>query len=106
MRNALSYIAKAQQSVAAAALRQTFIQPDLASASQALRRVAGQLRDNWPKLGKFIHDSETDVLAHMDLPTHHRTWIHFTKSPERVKRRSSGGLTSSGFSQSRPQSSA
>ncbi len=86
MRNALSYVPKAQQSMAAAALRQAFIQPDRASASQALRHVADQLRDKWPKLGTFIDDSETDVLAHMDFPTQHRTRIHSTNSLERLNK--------------------
>jgi hypothetical protein len=36
-----------------AALRQPFIQPDCASASQALRHVADQLRTKWPKLAGF-----------------------------------------------------
>src|SRR3954465_815818 len=40
MRNALSYVPKAQQSMASAALRQAFIQPDRPSASQTLRHVA------------------------------------------------------------------
>ncbi len=68
MRNALSYVPKAQQSMAAAALRQAFIQPDRPAASQTLRHVADRLRGTWPKLGVFIEDSETDVLAHMDIP--------------------------------------
>ena len=42
MRNALSYVPKAQQSMASAALRQAFIQPDRPSASQTLRHVADQ----------------------------------------------------------------
>ena len=62
MRNAQSYVPKAQQSMAAAAMRQAFIQPDRATASQALRHVADQLRDRCPKQGSFIVDSETDVL--------------------------------------------
>ena len=86
MRNALSYVLKAQQSMAAAALRQAFIQPDRASANQALRHVADQLRDKWPKLGTFIDDSETDVLAHMDLPIQHRARIHSTNSLERLNK--------------------
>ena len=86
MRNALSYVPKAQQSMAAAALRQAFMQPDRAAASQALRHVADQLRDKWPKLGTFIDDSETDVLAHMDFPTQHRTRIHSTNSLERLNK--------------------
>ncbi len=67
MRNAQSYVAKGQQSMVSAALRQAFIQPDRASASQTLRHVADQLRPKWPKLAAFIDDSEVDMLAHMDL---------------------------------------
>lgn len=78
MRNALSYVPKAQQSMAAAAMRQAFIQPDRAAASQALRHVADQLRDRCPKLGSFIDDSETDVLTHLDFPSQHPTRIHST----------------------------
>ena len=43
-----------------------------------------------PKLGAFIDNSETDVLAHMDFPVQHRTKIHSTNPIERlnkVKRR-------------------
>ena len=67
MRNALSYVAKTQQSMVAAALRQAFIQPDRAQASQTLRHVADQLRQKWPK-----NDSEMDVLSHLDFPEQHR----------------------------------
>jgi putative transposase len=86
MRNALSYVPKAQQSMAAAALRQAFMQPDRASASHTLRHVADQLRDKCPKLGAFIDDSETDVLTHMDFPAQHRTRIHSTNSLERLNK--------------------
>ncbi len=86
MRNALSYVPKAQQSMAAAALRQAFIQPDRAGAAQALRHVADQLRGKCPKLGSFIDDSEIDVLAHMDFPSQHRTRIHSTNSLERLNK--------------------
>ena len=86
MRNALSYVPKAQQSMAAAALRQAFTQPDRAGATQALRHVADQLRGKCPKLGNFIDDSETDVLAHLDFPSQHRTRIHSTNSLERLNK--------------------
>ena len=80
MRNALSYVAKTQQSMVAAALRQAFIQPDRAQASQTLRHVADQLRQKWPKLAAFIDDSETDVLSHLDFPEQHRTKLHSHQS--------------------------
>src|SRR6186713_3173518 len=62
MRNALAYVPKAQQSMVAAALRQAFLQPDRAQASQTLRHVADQLRQKSSKLAVFIDDNETDVL--------------------------------------------
>ena len=86
MRNALSYAPKSQQSMVSAALRQAFIQPDRASASQALRHLADQVRAQWPKLGAFIDESETDVLSHMDFPLQHRTKIHSTNPLERLNK--------------------
>jgi transposase-like protein len=86
MRNALAYVPKGQQSMVSAALRQAFIQPDRASATQTLRHVADQLRPRWPKLGTFIDDSEADVLAHMDFPAPHRTKIHSTNPLERLNK--------------------
>ena len=86
MRNALAYVPKGQQSMASAALRQAFIQPDRTNASQTLRHVADQLRGKWPKLGAFIDDSEADVLAHMDFPTQHRTKLHSTNPIERLNK--------------------
>ena len=69
-----------------AALRQAFIQPDRAGASQALRHVADQLRTRWPKLAAFIDESEPDILAHMDFPAQHRTKIHSTNPLERLNK--------------------
>jgi putative transposase len=86
MRNALCYVAKTQQSMVAAALRQAFIQPDRAQASQTLRHVADQLRQKWPKLAAFIDDSETDVLSHLDFPEQHRAKIHSTNPLERLNK--------------------
>ena len=87
MRNALSYVLpKGQQSMVSAALRQAFIQPDRAQASQTLRHVADQLRQKWPKLAAFIDESEADVLAHMDFPTQHRSKIHSTNPLERLNK--------------------
>ena len=86
MRNALSYVPKAQQSMVSAAVRPAFIQPNRAAASQTLRHVADQLRAKWPKLGAFIDESEADVLAHMDFPAQHRTKIHSTNPLERLNK--------------------
>ena len=77
---------KTQQSMVAAALRQAFIQPDRAQASQTLRHVADQLRQKWPKLAAFIDDSEADVLSYMDFPEPHRGKIHSTNPLERLNK--------------------
>ncbi|ABQ29167.1 IS256 family transposase [Acidiphilium cryptum] len=86
MRNALAYVGKGQQSMVSAALRQAFIQPDRAGASQTLRHTADQFRAKWPKLAAFIDDSEVDVLAHMDFPVQHRVKIHSTNPIERLNK--------------------
>ena len=67
MHDAQAYVPKGQQNMVSAALRQAFIQRDHANARQMLRHVANQLRDKWPKLGAFIDEIETDVLAHMNF---------------------------------------
>ena len=73
MRNALAYVTRGQHAMAAAAIRQAFIQPDHGSAVQTWRHVADQLRAKWPKLGAFMDDAEADDLACMALPAQHRT---------------------------------
>src|SRR5438105_9444054 len=86
MRNALAYVPKTQQSMVAAALRQAFLQPDRAQASQMLRHVADQLRQKWSKLAAFIDDSETDVLSYLDFPEQHRSKLHSTNPLERLNK--------------------
>jgi putative transposase len=86
MRNALAHVPKTQQSMAAAALRQAFLQPDRAQASAMLRHVADQLRQKWPKLAAFIDDSETDVLCYLDFPEQHRSKLHSTNPLERLNK--------------------
>src|SRR5689334_7726404 len=91
MRNALAYVPKTQQSMVAVALRQAFLQPDRAQASQMLRHVSDQLRQKWPKLATFIDDSEMEVLSYLDFPEPHRSKLHSTYPLEllnkEVKRR-------------------
>jgi transposase-like protein len=92
MRNALAYVPKGQQTMAAAALRQAFLQADSQTAHQTWRHVADQFRPRWPKLAAFMDASEHDVLAYMSFPAQHRQKLHSTNPLERlnkeVKRRS------------------
>ena len=106
MRFAQSYVAKAQQSMVAAALRQAFIQADHVSASQTLRHVADQLRPKWPKLAAFIDESEADVLAHMTFPSQHRSKIHNTNPLKRVNKKVKQRADCSASSPTRAPSSA
>src|SRR5918998_1795608 len=86
MRNALAHVAKGQQTMVAAALRQAFLQPDQEAARQAWRHVADQLRPRWPKLGALMDESEHDVLAHMAFPAAHRTKLHSVNTLERLNK--------------------
>jgi transposase-like protein len=86
MRNALAHVGKAQQSMASAALRQAFLQPDQQSARQTWRHVADQLRPRWPKLGTLMDDSEDDILAFMAFPAQHRTKLHSANTLERLNK--------------------
>jgi putative transposase len=86
MRNALAHVPKGQHTMVAAAIRQAFIQPDHASATQAWRHVADQLRGRWPKLGTLMDEAEGDVLAYMSFPAQHRTKLHSTNPLERLNK--------------------
>ncbi len=86
MRNALAHVPKGQHTVVAAAIRQAFLQPDHASATQTWRHVADQLRARWPKLGTLMDEAEADVLAYMSFPAQHRTKLHSTNPLERLNK--------------------
>jgi putative transposase len=86
MRNALAYVPKGQHTMVAAALRQAFLQPDQATASQTWPQVADQLRARWPKLATLIDNSEHSVLAYMAFPAQHRAKLHSTNPLERLNK--------------------
>ncbi len=86
MRNALAHVPKGQHSVVAAAIRQVFLQPDHAAATQTWRHVADQLRPRWPKLAACMDEAEHDVLAYMTFPEQHRVKLHSTNPLERLNK--------------------
>lgn len=79
MRDALAYVPKGQHTMVAAAIRQAFIQPDHDNAALTWRHVADQLRVRWPRLGSFMDDAETDVLAYMAFPAQHQGLIKMVR---------------------------
>lgn len=86
MRNALAHVPKGQNTMVAAAIRQVFLQPDHAAATQVWRQVADQLRARWPKLGTCMDEAEHDVLAYMTFPEQHRVKLHSTNPLERLNK--------------------
>jgi putative transposase len=86
LRCALAHVPKGQHTMVAAALRQAFLQADLATARQTWRQVADQLRPRWPKLAALMDESEHDVLAFMAFPAQHRTKLHSTNPLERLNK--------------------
>ena len=70
----------------AAAIRQAFIQPDRASASQTWRHVADQVRPRFEKLARLMDEAEPDVLAYLSFPAQHRTKLHSTNPLERLNK--------------------
>ena len=85
-RNALAHVPKGQQSMAAAALRQAFLQPDHAGARRTWRQVADGFRPRWPRLAALMDEAEEDVLAYMAFPAAHRTKLHSVNPLERVNK--------------------
>ena len=92
MRNMLSAVPKAAGEAVAALVRTVFAQPDHDSAMAQLKKVAGVLRERFPKAADLLANAAEDVLAHLHFPAEHRRRLHSTNPLERlhkeVKRRS------------------
>jgi putative transposase len=86
MRGALAHVPKGQQTMAAAALRQAFLQPDQEGARRLWRQMADQFRARWPRLGALMDESEHDVLAYLGFPAQHRAKLHSTNPLERLNK--------------------
>ncbi|BEO69158.1 hypothetical protein SMQE31_46660 (plasmid) [Serratia marcescens] len=72
MRNVLSRVSRASQSVVRATLQQVFVQTDEKSAHATWREVAGQLEKSAPSGTEMMDEVEADVLAYFGLPPHVR----------------------------------
>jgi len=84
LRDALAH-AK-QRPAIMALLRTIFAQETAEDASHQWRRVTDKLRDDSPKLAKFMERAEAAVLAYMGFPREHWTQISSTNPIERVNR--------------------
>ena len=86
MRNVLAHVSRGQHTVVAAAIRESFDQPDPTQAGKNWHKVAEQLRPRWPKLADLMDASEHDVLAYMSFPRQQRTKLHSTNPIERLNK--------------------
>jgi putative transposase len=85
-RNALDLVARGSADMVAAAIRTIFEQPDEASASEQLRRVADGLAGRFPAVAELLVEAETDLLVHFTFPEAHRRQIRSTNPLERLNK--------------------
>ena len=84
MRNALAHAGKSSRRVVAAFMGTAFAQDSADAAKTQWRKIADQLRPTLPKLGRFMDEAETDVLAYMSFPPEHWVKLHSTNGLERL----------------------
>lgn len=68
MRNALAHAGKSSRRVVAALMGTAFAQDTADAARAQWRKIADQLRRTLLRLGRFMDEAETDVLAYMSFP--------------------------------------
>ena len=86
VRNALALVPKAAAQMVAATIRTVFVQPDVASAREAWRRVADGFRPKWPRLAALLDEAEADVLAYLAFPPQHWRQIWSNNPLERLNK--------------------
>lgn len=86
MRNVLSQVGKAQQPVVCAALRQIFLQADLASAEATINSVAEKLKTQMPKVSDKLRHECHEALSYLSFPQEHWKQISSTNGLERLNR--------------------
>lgn len=86
LRDMLGHVAKAQQQMVAAAIRQVFAAASRADARVILADVVERLAGPAPKVALLLEDAEADLLAFLDFPAEHRSKLRSTNPLERVNR--------------------
>ena len=86
MRNVLTHVRKADNSMVAAAIRTIFAQPDQEAARQQLTEVVAVMKPRWPKAAEVLANGEEEVLTYMTFPVEHWTRIYSTNPLERLNR--------------------
>lgn len=86
MRNVLSVVGKNQQPVVSAALKQIFMQTDLAAAEETITALADKLETQMPKVASKLRDECHEALSYLAFPQEHWRQIHSTNGLERLNR--------------------
>jgi len=85
-RDMQGHVARSQQQMVAAAIRQVFQAEDLDQAHLVLADVVGRLRSAVPKVAGLLEDAEEELLAFMAFPAEHRSKLRSTNPLERINR--------------------
>jgi transposase-like protein len=86
MRNVLAHVPKGDKSMAAAAIRTIFTQPNAEAAHAQLATVAEAMQSRWSAAAQILLAGEDEVLTFMDFPPEHWTRIYSTNPLERLNR--------------------
>jgi transposase-like protein len=86
LRNALAYVPKGAQALAAATLRTVFAQPTAEPARQQWGQVADGFRTRYPRLAALMDEAEADVLAYLAFPRAHWRQVWSTNPIERLNK--------------------
>ena len=85
-RNLLAMVPKNQMDMAAALFRTIFAQPDAETVSASWEQVRDQLAARIPKIGPYMDDAKTEVLAFAGFPRVHWRKIWSTNPLERLNK--------------------
>jgi transposase-like protein len=86
LRDMLGHVAKAQQQMVGAAIRQVFACSSRQEAQQVLGEVVDRLAGPAPKVARLLEEAEPDLLAFLSFPPEHHTKLRSTNPLERVNR--------------------
>ena len=86
MRNLLTRIPKASQSMVATLVRTIFEQPDATQVWAQHARVVDQLEDRFPEAAAMLVDAGADLLAFAAFPTEHWSAIRSNNPQERLNK--------------------
>lgn len=85
-RNLLAHVPKGQADYVAAAFRMIFAQAKPADIDAAWDRARDEFAARWPKIGPYMDDAKTEVLAFSGFPREHWRKIWSTNPLERVNK--------------------